>query len=207
VPLQHSLAGAPPLEAWLDRYLGKTLRSPYYVALLSAAEIYGASPYAVMVTQVMVPHQRRPVTVGRHQLVFHTRAEIKRMPTRWHETPEGRFKVSTPELTALELVQRNAAVGGMARVREVLHGLWDACSELGLTEAFEAVQEVPTAQRLGALLSLDDREGMAAQVEDWLRDKQPRTISLEEHSAVESDCSLDSTFKVRLPAKFPGPNT
>jgi len=54
VPLQHATAGSPPLETWLDSYLRKTLQVPYYVGLLSAAEVYGASPYAVMVTQVMV---------------------------------------------------------------------------------------------------------------------------------------------------------
>ena len=121
VPLQHAASGAPPPEAWLDRYMSKTLGVPYYVTLLSAAETYGASPYAVMVTQVMVPERRRPITVGRHEVVFHTRARIEDMPTRWHETPDGRFKVGTPELTALELVERVALVGGMARVVGVLH--------------------------------------------------------------------------------------
>src|ERR1700756_4457906 len=62
VPLQHAAAGAPPLEVWLDRYMSKTLGIPYYVALLSAAETYGASPHAVMVTQVMVPERRRAIT-------------------------------------------------------------------------------------------------------------------------------------------------
>ncbi|MGT2460101.1 type IV toxin-antitoxin system AbiEi family antitoxin (plasmid) [Cupriavidus basilensis] len=111
VPLQHATAGAPPLETWLDRYLSKTLHTPYYVALLSAAEAYGASPYGVMVTQVMVPERRRPITVGRHEVVFHTRTQIACMPTRWHESPEGRFRISTAELTALELVQRETMLG------------------------------------------------------------------------------------------------
>ena len=42
VPLQDASAGAPPLETWLDAYLSKTLGVPYYVGLLSAAEVYGA---------------------------------------------------------------------------------------------------------------------------------------------------------------------
>ena len=82
VPLQYAACAAPPLETWLDRYLSKTLQTPYYVGLLSAAETYGASPFAVMVTQVMVPKSRRSMTVGRHELSFHTRANIQRMPTR-----------------------------------------------------------------------------------------------------------------------------
>jgi hypothetical protein len=206
VPLQHAAAGAPPLESWLDPYLSKTLGIPYYVALLSAAETYGASPYAVMVTQVMVPERRLSIVVGRHKVTFHTRAQIERMPTRWHETPDGRCKISTAELTALELVQREALVGGMTRVREVLNALWGACTEMGLFEALEALQEVPTAQRLGALLSLDSHDAFAAQVARWLRDKQPRIVSLEGKQTADNS-SFDAVFKVRLPADVRGFDT
>lgn len=198
VPLQHAAAGAPPPEAWLHRYMSKTLGVPYYVTLLSAAETYGASPYAVMVTQVMVPERRRPITVGRHEVVFHTRARIEDMPTHWHETPDGRFKVGTPELTALELVERVALVGGMARVREVLRDLWSSCTPQGLTEALDALQEVPTAQRLGALLALEDQGALGSRVAEWLRDKALRLIPLERGQARDTSSEVDTRFKVRL---------
>lgn len=207
VPLQHAAAGAPPLEVWLDRYMSKTLGIPYYVALLSAAETYGASPYAVMVTQVMVPERRRAITVGRHEVVFHTRSRIEHMPTRWHETPDGHFKVGAPELTALELVEREAFVGGLTRVREVLRGLWSACTPEGLLQALEALQEVPTAQRLGVLLTLDGRGALASGVADWLRGKPLRTVGLEVGQAAAELPVVDAVFKVRLPADFHFANT
>jgi hypothetical protein len=207
VPLQHAAAGAPPLEVWLDRYMSKTLGIHYYVALLSAAETYGASPYAVMVTQVMVPERRRTITVGRHEVVFHTRSRIERVPTRWHETPEGHFKVGTPELTALELVERENLLGGMTRVREVLHVLWNACTPRGLFEALEALQEIPSAQRLGALLTLDGQDVLALQVADWLRGKPLRTVLLGGGHAPEASPVVDATFKVRLPANLRVANT
>lgn len=207
VPLQHAAAGAPPLETWLDRYLARTLGIPYYVTLLSAAEAYGASPYAVMVTQVMVPERRRPITVGRHEVVFHTRARTADMPTRWHETPDGRFKVGTPELTALELVERASLVGGMARVREVLRELWPSCTPQGLTEALEALQEIPTAQRLGALLTLENQSAFALRVAGWLNNKPLRLVPLERGQARSTSSKVDATFKVRLPADTRNANT
>lgn len=207
VPLQHAAAGAPPPEAWLDRYMSKTLGVPYYVTLLSAAETFGASPYAVMVTQVMVPERRRPITVGRHEVVFHTRARIEDMPTRWHETPDGRFKVGTPELTALELVERVAFVGGMARVREVLRELWASCTPQGLTEALDALQKVPTAQRLGALLALGDQDALESRVAAWLRDKALRLIPLERGQVQDTSSEVDTRFKVQLTADARSANT
>lgn len=145
IPLQHSATGVPPLEIWLDRYFRKTLQIPYYVSLLSAPEVYGASPYAIMVTQVMVTERRRPLHAGRHDIVFHIRRDIERMPTRWRETPDGRFRVSTPELTAIDLLQREAFVGGMARVREVLSRLWPLFTRNGLVEALDAADSAPSA--------------------------------------------------------------
>ena len=205
VPLQYAVVGAPPLETWLDRYLSKTLHTPYYVALLSAAETYGASPYAVMVTQVMVPEPRRPITVGRHKVVFHTRAQIERVPTRWHETPDGRFRVSTAEWTAMELLQRETLVGGMARVHEVLRALWGACSPSDLSSVLDAFQETPTTQRLGAILAIDGQEELAAVVANWLHGRPKRTVSLE--GKLVAPAPLDTKFKVRLPTDLRSANT
>jgi len=207
VPLQHAAAGAPPLETWLDHYLSKTLGISYYVTLLSAAEVYGASPYAVMVTQAMVPERRRPISVGRHEVVFHTRARTGDMPTRWHETPDGRFMVGTPELTALELVERAALIGGMARVREVLRELWMSCTPQGLTQALEALQEIPTAQRLGTLLTLENQSTLVARVADWLSDKPQRLVPLEHGQTRNASSAVDATFKVRLTADTKSANS
>ena len=201
VPLQHATAGSPPLEAWLDPWLRKTLGTPYYVGLLSAAETYGASPYAVMVTQVMVADKRLPVTVGRHELVFHVCSRIDALPTRWHESADGRFKVSTPELTALDLIQRESQLGGMGRVREVLHALWPQCTSQGLTEALEAMQGVPVAQRLGALLALDEQTALLAPLGEWLRGKPTRLIALEGTLPVGEERAdhTNTDFKVWVP--------
>jgi len=207
VPLQHAASGAPPLEAWLDRYMSKTLGVPYYVTLLSAAETFGASPYAVMVTQVMVPERRRSITVGRHEVVFHTRKRTEDMPTCWHQTPDGRFKVGTPELTALELVERVALIGGMARVREVLRELWASCTPQGLTEALDALQEVPTAQRLGALLALDGQDALGAGVAKWLSGMALRLIPLEPRQTWDTSTEIDTTFRVRLTLDAGSANT
>ncbi|MDX3928929.1 MAG: type IV toxin-antitoxin system AbiEi family antitoxin [Shinella sp.] len=211
VPLQHANAGAPPLEAWLHQYMSKTLATPYYVAMLSAAETYGASPYAVMVTQVMVPERRRSITVGRHQVSFHTRTRIERMPTRWHETPDGRFKVSTPELTVLDIIQHMATLGGIGRVREVLRGMWAHCAEGGFSEALDALQNAPIAQRLGVLMELDGQADLSRSVKHWLRDRPLRLVALDgkprQGRGSPDSRSVDAEFKVRIPADLRGANT
>ena len=207
VPLQDASAGAPPLETWLDAYLSKTLGQPYYVGLLSAAEVYGASPQAVMVTQVMTPGVRRPVQVGRHRLIFLKCARVTDMPTRWHDTPYGRFKVSTPELTALDLVSRQQVAGGMARIVEILQGLAHDMTAEGLATALDAAQETPSAQRLGALLSRLDQDLLANRVADWLGDKRTRRIALTLGGDAQGASTLNRRFKVNVPDTLLPANT
>lgn len=198
VPLRDAIAGAPPLEAWLHSYLAKTLDIPYYVGLLSAAECYGASPYAVMTTKIVVEKARRPLSVGRHQLVFLSRSNVEAIPTQWHETAEGRFKISTPEVTALELVQRQQLVGGGSRVLAVLQPLFESCSLLGLQKALDIIQDVSAAQRLGGLLQLEQQAALANVVIHWLEHKRTRPLSLMPGQST-TDSVYDSIFKVYLP--------
>ncbi len=207
VPLQDASAGAPPLETWLDAYLSKTLGLPYYVGLLSAAEVYGASPQAVMVTQVMVPKARRPVQVGRHRLVFFERSRIPDMPTAWHETPYGRFKVSTPALAALELVARQQMAGGIARVMEVLQGLIPGITSDGLSAALGALGEIPTVQRVGVLLIRAKQPDLADLVAAWLENKRTRRIALSPGATDTGPSSLDVRFKVLVPDALQQANT
>lgn len=207
VPLQDASAGAPPLDTWLDAYLSKTLGLAYYVALLSAAEVYGASPQAVMVTQIMVPKARRPVQVGRHRLVFFERSRIPAMPAAWHETPQGRFKVSSPELTALELVGRQHLVGGITRVIEVLQRLMPDITNDGLCAALDAVDEIPIAQRMGVLLIGANQPDLAELVAAWLGNKRTRRTALSPGDSDAGPCTLNSRFKVLIPNALLQANT
>ncbi|MDP2367498.1 type IV toxin-antitoxin system AbiEi family antitoxin domain-containing protein [Rhodoferax sp.] len=207
VPLQDASAGAPPLETWLDAYLSKTLGLPYYIGLLSAAEAYGASPQAVMVTQVMVPNSRRPLQVGRHRLVFLKRARTAEMPTRWRATPHGRFKISTPELTALDLVSRQQVAGGIARITDVLRSLVLDMTANGLLTALNAAHETPTAQRLGVLLSQLSQPLLTNLVADWLGTRRTRKIPLTIGGGEQGASTLNRRFKVNVPASPQPANT
>jgi predicted transcriptional regulator of viral defense system len=204
VPLMHAASGAPPLETWLHRFLTTALEEPYYVGLLSAAEAYGVSPYATTVTQVMVPHQRRPISVGRQHIVFHTRANITELPTRWHDTPDGRFRISTPELTMIDLVRRQNIVGGLSRVIEVINALAAHATADGLTATLEAASDVPNAQRLGTLLAHHSAT-LSEVIAEWLDDRSLRTIPLS--PTILGPVEEDKTFRTLRPSHLQGSNT
>lgn len=195
VPAQYAESAAPPLEAWLDRYLAGTLRTAYYVSMLSAAECYGASPYAVMTTQVAVPQPRRSLTIGRNRLVFHVQSALVIRPTQWHETADGRFRISTPGLTALELVEREQQLGGIARVNTVLRALAPAIAVTDLKAALAVARIVPAVQRLGYLLQRAEAPHLARVTQRWLAPRKIRIVALSPRAPVSSELP-DPVFKV-----------
>lgn len=207
VPIQDTLDGAPPVETWLDNYMSKSLRVPYYVGMLSAAAAYGVSPQAIMVTQVVVSKARRPIKVGQHELRFFEQYRVDEMPLRWHDSSDGRYRISSPELTAVDIVARHSQLGGIARALEVVQGLIPHMTPQGMGLALSAAREVPTAQRLGTLLSMTDASVLTDAVRNWLTDKRTRRVLLELGKERSPDAARLSEFKVVVPLSFTPANT
>lgn len=122
---------------------------------------------------------------------------------------DGRFRVSTPELTVLDLIQRESLVGGVGRVQEVLRGIWSQCAPEGFTAALDAWQNLPVGQRLGALLERDQQTALTAPVTHWLKGKSVRTVSLEGPlpAAERPAGTINANFKVWIPDTLEGANT
>ena len=73
------------------------LRQPYYVALLSAAALHGASHQQPQMFQVMTNKPMRPIRAGRTELHFYTTQHLGIATTAEVKTPTGAIRVSTPE--------------------------------------------------------------------------------------------------------------
>jgi hypothetical protein len=65
LPLEDRGTGTPSWRLFLDPLMAH-LQMPYYVGLLTAASIHGATPQAAQVVQVVTPRPRRPIHAGRH---------------------------------------------------------------------------------------------------------------------------------------------
>ncbi len=92
----------------------------YYVALLSAAELHGAAHQAPQVFQVMVDRHLRDRDIGRVRLRFFTNAHVAGAPVEQRNVPTGQVRLSTRELTAVDLVEHPSSGGGTDNVATVL---------------------------------------------------------------------------------------
>ena len=111
--------GAPPAIWWLQDYFN-WLGRPYYLALQSAASEFGSNPQALQVTQVMTDRPFRAIKVGRVQVRFFVKSNIKQTPTQQLPQAPAPLCISTPEATVFDLVQYATRIGGIDRAAETI---------------------------------------------------------------------------------------
>jgi predicted transcriptional regulator of viral defense system len=116
--------GAPPPSWYVDAMMEEAGR-PYYVGLLKAAELHGAAHQAVMEFQIMTDRQWKPIRAGRSKIVFYFRKEIDGLESgiERRKTDTGSMRISSPALTALDLIRYPWASGHLNHAASVLNEL------------------------------------------------------------------------------------
>jgi predicted transcriptional regulator of viral defense system len=152
VPPQFASWGAPP-PAWYIDALMRHEHQAYYVGLLKAAELHGATHQAVMEFQVVAGKRLPKIHAGRNLIVFYYRKDMRAVAggLEDHKTDTGTMKISTVELTALDLLRYPQAAGGIDNIATVLTDLGPKIDAAKLA-ALSQKAERPVAQRLGYLL-------------------------------------------------------
>jgi hypothetical protein len=152
VPPQFMSWEAPPPTWYIDALMRHEAR-PYYVGLLKAAELHGASHHAVMEFQVVTDKQLRKIRAGRSWVTFYFRKDLENVRGGIVErkTDTGKMKISSPELTALDLFRYMHVAGGIDAVATVLADLGGKLDGEKLA-AMAAHFERACGQRLGYML-------------------------------------------------------
>lgn len=159
VPTEYRTAGAPP-PPWFIDDLMRFLAQPYYVGLLSAAALHGASHQQPMVFQLVTDRPTRSALVGRARIEFHMNRGVTDAPVADTRTETGSMRVSTPEATAFDLVKFHAVCGGWSNVATVLAELAEGLDAEALY-ALASANRTPDIQRLGFLLDQANRPRLA----------------------------------------------
>lgn len=150
VPLEFQSVGAPPLTWYIDDMMD-SMHLIYYVSLLSAAAMHGSSHQQPMVFQIMANHPTRSCKTPREKIEFHFNKELLSLPTQEVQTQTGTMKVSSPEVTAFDLIKYEKHVGGMSAVALAMSGMKEKFRARKLANLCE---HYPAAvcQRLGVML-------------------------------------------------------
>ena len=152
VPPEYRTWGGPPAIEFIDAMMNH-MNVHYYIGWLSAAAIQGAAHHAPQVTQVAVSRMIRARSVGRANLEFFIRSSINSLPIVERTVRSGQARVSSAELTALDLCADIALGGGINNVATVLVDLVDASDfSLDRVLAIAGFFNPAVVRRLGWLL-------------------------------------------------------
>ena len=150
IPTQYQLKGVVPPSYYINELM-LYLNKPYYVGLLSAAAIYGASHQRAMITQVVTIGPRAKISKKNTLLNWNYRQQIPMKLIESRNAEMGIIKYSSPELTAVDIVQFASNIGGYQRAATVLAELIDSV-DISKMKDVMPYTSIATMQRLGYLL-------------------------------------------------------
>lgn len=173
VPPQYLSWKAPPPSWYIDDLMHHEGR-PYYVGLLKAAELHGATHQAVMEFQVITSKRMPKIRAGRSIIAFLYRKDMERVADALvdHKTDTGSMKVSSPELTALDLLRYGHVAGTINSIATVLRDLAPKLRPEPLAKIAPAFERA-SIQRLGYLLDFLEQHNSAAVLHQHLQKWKP----------------------------------
>lgn len=157
VPPENRYLGSLPAEELIP-LLMKHWGLPYYACLLSAAYYHGASHQKAQVFQVMTSRQFKTMTFGKIHIEFVYKKNLDKLPFRQRVVKTGYLNYSSPELTAMDLLNYRRRSGGLNHIATVLSELVEAMDPRALESLMRASSEKYWIQRLGYILEEIDSE-------------------------------------------------
>ncbi len=194
-PAYRDIGCLPPDQFMPDLF--RFWSEPYYVALLSAAELHGAAHQRPQRFQVMTGKSRADIQCGKVYVEFILKKKVERAPVVMVNTPRGSLRVSSPEATALDIVSYQSKVGGIAVALAVLEELADALDPRLLADAVADRDMLPAAQRVGYLLDLLGRDDKTVLLYDAVAGRIAHAVPLAQALPVRG-VSTDRRWKVRV---------
>lgn len=156
------------------------LESRYYVGLLSAASYWGASHQSAMTYYIVAEKVIKPIQLGQMRIAFITKnnfdeiIEIKNV-----SSSGGYYFVSTPELTAIDLLRFPKKSGHLNNIATILE---DLIEKIDFEKLILLCRKPSTStaiiQRLGYILDTVLHDSNASLLKDVLEERRTGRILL-----------------------------
>lgn len=194
IPPNYSNQGMLPPYLFIDDLM-KSLSKPYYVALLSAAALYGAAHQQPM-EYFVIAETSAPRSINNNKLKvsFFSKNTWNQDDIVQKTTDAGYLNVSSPELTALDLLAYVDKIGAN-RVVTVLEELAQAMKATALSKTAKRYPNTPVIQRLGYILDkVLGEEKLSDSLLKILNERHVSPVLLVTQK--EKQGELDDTWKV-----------
>lgn len=153
IPPEYQILKCLPAEHFIH-HLMNYWEIEYYAALLTAAKYHGATHQSPHVFQIMIPKHKPEIICGNVKIEFYANKNLKNTPTQKISTAKSPLIISTPEGSAMDLVNYLDQAGGLNHVATVLSELKESMNPENLLNLAERQKNLPWKQRLGYILEL-----------------------------------------------------
>jgi len=154
IPPRYSKQGKLPIQLYIDK-LFKYLNRYYYLGFYSAAKFHGASHQQTHRDYVMIGAPSiRNIKKDLIDIRFFKTMNWPNKNIVNKKSDAGIFKISSPALTAVDLIHHQTKLGGFNRMFAILEELSEEITKNDLVELLTWYSHKSTLQRLGFILEL-----------------------------------------------------
>jgi predicted transcriptional regulator of viral defense system len=199
---QHQTKGILPPTLFINDLM-KFLHRNYYVGLLSAAQIHGAAHHAPQEFYVFIKRPAmRPIEKKGVKVNFIGINTIHDDFLEERKTASGYIKISSPILTAIDLIDFDYTVGRISRVSTVLNELAESLKPEDFNKRLLEIAKIATLQRLGYILeNIIEQPQLAASLYILLSESGTKLQRIKLHSQGKvENFPLDKKWQVIINA-------
>lgn len=158
IPPRYSKQGQIPIQLYIDK-LFNSLNRKYYLGFYSAAKFHGASHQQGQREYVMTEKPKlNTIRKNTFDIRFFTTANWPKKNVINKKSDAGFFKISSPALTAVDLIHHQTKLGGLNRMLAVLEELTEEIYPNDIVELLSWYPHKSTLQRFGFLLEEIDAD-------------------------------------------------
>jgi len=169
--------GSLPIHWIIDAYM-KHLNQCYYIGLLSAASMYGATEQQPMTFQIITDKTTKPILLERNKIEFHIFKYCELSKKTTIKVPTGYVKIAAAEQTMLDLIRFYKSCGYLNNVSIVIKNLEKDCNFIRLQQTICNEKNEPILQRLGYILEANKSERLAKVIYDELKKRKIKYVPL-----------------------------
>jgi len=194
---EYSKQGMLPPNLFIDdlmSYIGKR----YYVGLFSAAALYGAAHQQPMEYYVITEKPAlRNIRNSKLTINFYVKETWLETEVIQKKTDAGYLNVSTPELTALDLLTYGNF--GISRILTILEELSEEMKLSDLAKTARSYPVTSSVQRLGYLLDKQiGNDKLSSGLKKVLKDRKIHTVPLLKNGGNKGKTDLDWKVNINI---------
>ncbi|WP_299047653.1 type IV toxin-antitoxin system AbiEi family antitoxin [uncultured Polaribacter sp.] len=151
IPPRYSKQEQIPIQLFVEK-LFKHLKSNYYLGFYSAAKFHGAGHQQVQRDYVMTDKAFSNIRKSSLDIHFFTTSKWPSKNIVEKKSDAGIFKISSPALTAVDLIHHHNKLGGINRMLAILEELSEEITKNDIEDLLSWYPHKSTLQRFGFLL-------------------------------------------------------